>query len=557
MAVAPQRSPHPNPDALGDALARIARRLRRRHQATGAARGANIGLTLDLALALLARFTLWPDALPFGATLLCLPLAGAALGALWGGRRAVTPPQAADAAERRLPLKERLSSALEFNAPHSAPPMLALQHADAAAHAQALKPSDAVPLRLPRAFWLMLPLLLLLALLVWLPFIPGLDTSASRADRRAVQSAGAALVQSARRLQARADALHDKAGQKQAQQLAKLGHRMAQGRLSRAQSLAALSDQQRQLAAQSSGTASANPGDAARPPGTNPGDAARSLASAGHEVPASPSASGKRKGAMPPAAPYVPAPATPKPTLHSAPSSAPSPSSSGSDKSAPGDDPARTAVQQAQDRQDAQQALEDARRQMTGQGQPKPSASGSPQPGRDARSGSPPPGHGSASGSSQSGHDARSGSSQPGHDARSGDASSPGGAGKTPSQSGHAGSSSSRLGGQPGTPGSPAPGGGTGKADKYALGRPLAPSAPSKGPTVYLGPPAPGQGQTVPARPGHGLPAAPAGGSRVPYQQALPRYRQGHEAALDKQNVPPSYRAAVRDYFNSLPKSPP
>lgn len=557
MAALPQRNPRPAPDALESALARIAARLRHQHQATLALRGANLGLTLDLILALAARFAFWPDAVPFAATLCCLPVLGAIIGSLWGKRRLISPQIAADTAEMRLPLKERLSSALEFNAPVSAPPLLLLQHDDAAAHARALTPSEAAPFHMPREFWLTLPLLFLLALALWLPLIPGLETTTGRADRHAVQSAGAALLKSARTLEQRALIQHNMAAQKRAHNLAKLGQRMAQGKLTRAQSLAALSEQQRQLAAQSDAS-----------PAQNPGNATRTLAQPGSHSAATPAASGHNKATTTPPAKPVPAPTKPKAPPHPAPSApqhsphpSPTPSGMGNnhaptsgasssnavpnkpsapasgspDKPSSPADNSPTAAQDAHDRQETQQALDNARRQMTGQGPPKPAASGSQQPGHSGSSGPPRPGNNPAS----------AGAPTPGSAGnKSGSGTQPG---RTPSQ----------LGGHPGAPGSPAPGGGAGKADKYALGRPLSPSPASHGPTVYLGPPRPGDGQTVPTGRAHGLPTAPAGGSHVPFAQALPRYRAGTEAALDKQNVPPSYRSTVRNYFNSLPKSPP
>jgi hypothetical protein len=60
----------------------------------------------------------------------------------------------------------------------------------------------------------------------------------------------------------------------------------------------------------------------------------------------------------------------------------------------------------------------------------------------------------------------------------------------------------------------------------------------------------PGQGPTTIAGKGQG--PTQTGGLRVPLDRALPRYRAEATRALDSLNLPPSLRALVRAYFDSL-----
>ncbi|HEV8639215.1 MAG TPA: hypothetical protein VG370_33830, partial [Chloroflexota bacterium] len=65
---------------------------------------------------------------------------------------------------------------------------------------------------------------------------------------------------------------------------------------------------------------------------------------------------------------------------------------------------------------------------------------------------------------------------------------------------------------------------------------------PGEGPDRTIGK---GQGPTL------------SGATRVPLQQALPRYRSEATRALDILDIPPSLRALVRAYFESLAQEDP
>jgi hypothetical protein len=75
------------------------------------------------------------------------------------------------------------------------------------------------------------------------------------------------------------------------------------------------------------------------------------------------------------------------------------------------------------------------------------------------------------------------------------------------------------------------------------------PIAGGSGEQVNLGG-QPGQGPTTAAGRGQGLNRV--SGAQVPLERALPRYRAEATRALDSLNLPPSLRALVRAYFESL-----
>lgn len=621
--------------ALGETLARVATRVQAQRHLRGGARGLAAALVLDIVLAALSRAALLPGGPAFFLALLILAVAGVCAGVYFASRSALSLMDAARLAEARLPLKERLSSALEFDAAAHSHPLLALQHADADSHARALDAQAAVPRRVPREAWLAAALLLALALILWLPFLPFGPTLAQGAERGTVQAAGRQLVQAARLAERQADAQHDMAAKRQAQKMQTLGKRMAEGHLDRAQSLAAVSEQERQLAQSSPPSPPSDPGQAAQSlagangspvpspqsgaapaksaPGTpapsRPGEAGQTQSS-----PQNPSSLGSQPGAQaghPPMSPAkahngtAPVAPNPAPGGARAGTSKTSGDTSGAHSASKPSAPARAgqgntnagqrsvSASPSAGASPSRQALEDARHQLAGAGPSSPPPSGqpvsqgkSPPPsaphskGRDGQpSGAAKPGQGASShpgsaksasqgasgkpgaqgqqGSGKAGAEGQTGGGKAGAEGQSGGgkagaASSPGGkaagaqpgAGKGNSQqeSRASGASGGKLGG----------GGGVGQGAKAPFRSALPRATPSRSQGIYLGAPRQGSGQGQTLHTQTGLPAAPAGASRVPYGAALPRYRKGAEAALDQEQVPPSQRAVVRDYFNSL-----
>lgn len=624
-------------DALGETLALVAGRVRTQRRIRGGVRGLAAALAVDILPAALSRADVLPDVSTVYTLLVVLPVAGASLGGWLASRSPITPMDAARLAEARLPLKERLSSALEFHGVSRPGPLLALQHADADAHARALDTRLAAPRRFPREAWLIVPLLAALALILWLPRLPFAPTPAQRAERDVVRSAGHRLAQAAHQAARQAAARHDAGAMHQAQKVEVLGKRMAQGRMDRAQALAAVSQQEQQLA-QLGSPASPNPGDPGQAAkdltGSSPSSATSNTQSSASRPAvsnwsAAPQAQGSpagQAGARTPAeaakqaasqaAPRKPSgPAAYPAVQHPAANASPRDGSPNTQKTTPGTasgrqpsrassagDPARRAAEATRDAHqsspassgppEARQALENARRQLAGSASsgesplskpaapnpptPSPASTkpgGAPQPGTSAAPGSAAsPGAGKPSGQGKPGKLTAGGQGKMG-DGRLGGQDKPGGSRPNGQSQGNGGrpngphspagkgqggrpgqdkSTSQSLGNPGGAPGSPAPGGGAGWAAKVPFRSVLPPTPPSKSREISLG--APGRdgapGKFLPRQ--SGQPAASAGPSRVPYVQALPRYRKSAEAALNQEQVPPSQRAIVRGYFNSL-----
>ncbi len=75
---------------------------------------------------------------------------GALAGAVVGLTRPVSLMDAAQLADRRLGLKERLSSGIDFLQRGASDPMMAAQLVDAAEHSRQLRPREVFPFRPPR-----------------------------------------------------------------------------------------------------------------------------------------------------------------------------------------------------------------------------------------------------------------------------------------------------------------------------------------------------------------------------------------------------------------------
>src|SRR5437660_7592147 len=101
-----------------------------------------------LAWLLASRFTRLPQ--PSDAALVGALLAAAVVGAAIGLARRITRMDVARLTDRRAEMKERFSSAVEFQAATSDDPLVQRQIVDAGAHAEALDLSGTYPLRISR-----------------------------------------------------------------------------------------------------------------------------------------------------------------------------------------------------------------------------------------------------------------------------------------------------------------------------------------------------------------------------------------------------------------------
>ena len=269
------------PGAITEALAQIMSRLRLARWVHHAARGGLIGTVPALIAVVLAHFDVLPIWLPLEAALAIPIIVGIAAGTVSAFRRPISQMDAARLAEARLGLKERLSSALEFEkSPQSTDPETAtlrrLQLADAAAYAQNLKSVEAVPLRLPWEAKAFFGALVLIALTLILPNLPVFVPPGLTLERQIVQKTGSKLDKTAKLIQKQADAQHLPGTKRTAAQIQALAKRMEAGRMDKKQALVKMSQLTQQMRQEQQKAAQANSGAG----GKSMADAGRQLAQA-------------------------------------------------------------------------------------------------------------------------------------------------------------------------------------------------------------------------------------------------------------------------------------
>jgi len=281
----PQTGPGPLPppgsDTITRALAQVVARLRLVRWVRHAARGALIGTGLALVAVVLAHFDVLPDWLPLEVVLPAAILLGVAVGTVTAFLRPIAPMEAARLAEARLGLKERLSSALEFEragvgkADPEAALLRRLQWEDAAAHAQALKPAQAVPLRWPWEAKALLGALALLALVLVLPNLPVFVPPALQTERQIVHKTGDNLQKTARLIQKQATQQNLEGTRRMAQAMQRLAKRLSSGKLDKKQAMVQINKLTQQMKAEQQKMAQSSAGQ---------GAGAKSMARAGQQM---------------------------------------------------------------------------------------------------------------------------------------------------------------------------------------------------------------------------------------------------------------------------------
>lgn len=274
------KPPAAGPSAITGALAQITSRLRLQRWVRHASRGALAGTAPALTAVVLAHFDLLPDWLPLEAAIPVPILLGILAGTVTTFLRPISLMDAARLAEARLGLKERLSSALEFErSPQASDPEAAtlrrLQMADAASHAQSLKSTDAVPIRLPWELKAFAAGLAVIALALWVPNLPVFVPPGVKIERQIVQKTGTKLEQTAKRIAKQADAQRLPETRRAAAQMQRLAQRLAAGRMDKKQAMVQMSKLTQQMRQQLQKTAQAN---------SSAGAGGKSLAQAGQQL---------------------------------------------------------------------------------------------------------------------------------------------------------------------------------------------------------------------------------------------------------------------------------
>jgi len=173
---------------------------------------------------------------------------GLAAGWLWGFFSRLRDFDVARAAEERMALKERLSSAVVLQPLAANDAMIEALVDDAAQHLDPVRPSRLFPRRLGRRGQAFLALLVLAAAAAILPELPTFQSRATRRERAALRKQGETLVRLARRLEKRPDPHHAKITRQIALNMKALGKDMKTARLTRKQAFVRLNRLEKQVA---------------------------------------------------------------------------------------------------------------------------------------------------------------------------------------------------------------------------------------------------------------------------------------------------------------------
>jgi hypothetical protein len=233
-------------------LLKKVRELRTRVRLLIAQQWACAGLTAaalaGLLLVAATRFRWWTDAVDY---LWALLLLGAVAGLVAGWTRRITPLVAAQLADERAGLKERLSTAVELSALESRSEIAEAQIADAAEHADGLRAGEVLPWRAPRqARYLAFAGVLLLAAL-FVPDLPLFQRAQARVDREVMQKEGERIRQVAKEIEKKAAKkggdTNDEIMRRIAREMQQLGKEQSKNRISKKQAMLKMNELQKQL----------------------------------------------------------------------------------------------------------------------------------------------------------------------------------------------------------------------------------------------------------------------------------------------------------------------
>jgi len=184
--------------ALGQRLTPLRRRVRlllaERMALSAGAAAAGLGL----ALVALDKFRVLRVDWYYVAALVA---AAAACGFVFGWLRRLSDFDVARAAEERLRLKERLSSAVALEPLAARDPLVTALVADAEKHLGPVRPARLFPRRFDRRGGAFLGMVILLAAAIILPELPAFQSQATRQERQALRRQGEQLVKVATDLQ--------------------------------------------------------------------------------------------------------------------------------------------------------------------------------------------------------------------------------------------------------------------------------------------------------------------------------------------------------------------
>ncbi|MFN3651751.1 MAG: hypothetical protein ACK47B_19420 [Armatimonadota bacterium] len=210
--------------------------------------GLAAAMAASLLLVALTKLQWWTDAMDY---IWALILLGGIVGFIVGWSRKITPMAAAQIADERAGLKERLSTAVELSSRERTELTDAQIH-DAARHAESLRASEVLPWRAPKHLRWVAAAGAVLAAVVFVPDLPIFHTKQELADREAMRTEGERIQQIAKSLEKkareqRADDKNAEILRQISQNMKQVGKDAAKNRISKKQALLKMGELQKQL----------------------------------------------------------------------------------------------------------------------------------------------------------------------------------------------------------------------------------------------------------------------------------------------------------------------
>lgn len=227
--------------------------MRRRIRLLVAQQWLCLGLTFaalaGLLLVIATKLQWWTDAIDY---LWALLLVGAVTGLIIGWTRRITPMVAAQIADERAGLKERLSTAVEIAASEDRSPIAQAQLADAAEHAQGLQISRVLPWRMPRQARYLAGAVALLLAVIFVPELSIFHSRQEQLDREAMRKEGQRIQRIAKAIETKLPKKKSKDENEEivrrvAAEMKKLGKDQARGRIGKKQAMLRMNQLQKNL----------------------------------------------------------------------------------------------------------------------------------------------------------------------------------------------------------------------------------------------------------------------------------------------------------------------
>lgn len=212
-----------------------------------AVRGLIVGALFSLVLVACTKLQWWLDAADY--LWVALTVAGAA-GCAYGWTRPVSLLDAAQAADDRAGLKERLSTAVELSRDETRSAIAEAQIADAARYARDLRSTAVLPWRAPAELRYLAAAVVVLVAAIVVPELDVFRTTQEKADREVMRLQGEQIQQVAKKLERELKKGGDKNAEilrRVAQNMAQLGRDQKLGRVSKKQAMLQMNDLQKQL----------------------------------------------------------------------------------------------------------------------------------------------------------------------------------------------------------------------------------------------------------------------------------------------------------------------